>query len=70
MDSSIIILISTAITGLFAVIGLCIRYSFLSKCIKLKFCCFECVRDPENENKEVNNIMNNNHNRNIENIDL
>ena len=65
MNSEIVILLSTVSTGLIALLGLLIRYSFLSKCIKIKCCCCEIERDIKHEisveeHKDTPTQMNNN----------
>lgn len=58
-DSFFFVSIATLIFGS---IGLCVRYSFNSKCTKLKLCCIEILRDVEVEEKiEELNTNNNNH---------
>lgn len=53
MDGQLVVLLSTVSTGIIALLGLLIRYSFLSKCIKIKCCCCEIERDVEGELKEI-----------------
>lgn len=60
MNSEVIILLSTITTGLIALIGLCVRYAFLSKCVRIKCCCCEIQRDIQNEIVEMSNQQNNN----------
>jgi hypothetical protein len=61
MNSEIIIFLSTICTGLLALLGLIIRYSFLSKCIKIKCCCCEIERDIIHEASIQNNNSPNQH---------
>lgn len=63
MNSNEILLLSTISTGLMALIGLCIRYCYLSKCVSVKFCGIEIKRDAIQENKAVEITRNNNHNQ-------
>jgi len=49
MNSEIVVLLSTISTGVLALIGLCVRYGFLSKCIRVKVCCCEYERDIQSE---------------------
>jgi hypothetical protein len=58
MNSEIVVLLSTISTGLIALIGLCIRYAFLSKCIRVKLCCCEFERDIESEMKTTEQHIN------------
>lgn len=51
IDSGIVYLISSLGTGLLVLFGLCIRYSFYSKCVKVKCCCIEIQRDVDDEVK-------------------
>lgn len=55
MNSEVIILLSTIATGLLALMGLCVRYAFLSKCLKIKCCCCEVIREVnlEHVNKQM-----------------
>jgi hypothetical protein len=66
MNSEIIILLSTISTGLLGLFALCVRYAFLSKCVKVKLCnCIEWERDVQIENNIQNVDNNNNNNNNI-----
>jgi len=69
MNTEIIVLLSSISTALIGLFALCVRYSFLSKCVKIKCCCIEIERDIGNEIVEQNigvnnNITNNNSPRN------
>lgn len=58
MNSEIVVLLSTISTGVIALIGLCVRYAFLSKCIRVKLCCCEFQRDIESEMKATEQRIN------------
>lgn len=49
MNSELIVLLSTISTGILALIGLCLRYMYLSKCPRVKLCCVEFERNVEVE---------------------
>jgi hypothetical protein len=58
MNSEIVVLLSTVSTALIALIGLCLRYAFLSKCVRVKMCCCEFQRDVESEMKATEQRIN------------
>jgi len=74
MNSEITVLLSTVSTGVLALLGLCLKYSYYSKCfrIKVSWCGCECERDIHEERDQVvNNLQtptNNNTNNNTNNF--
>jgi hypothetical protein len=72
MNSEIVVLLSTVATGIIALIGLCVRYSFLSKCVVVKVSCcppkIEIHRDIPCEmraSEQNNNLPESPSNRNL-----
>ena len=51
IDAGIIYLSTSLGTGLLVLFGLCVRYSFYSKCVRVKCCCIELERDVNDEYK-------------------
>lgn len=70
ISSEIVILLSTISTGILALCGLVIRYSFLSKCTNFKLCCLSWQRDVKSEVQQNTNLNNPNPNLNNQNINL
>ena len=64
MDTNIIVLLSTISTGFIALMGLIIRYFYLSKCSNVECCCIRWTRDIRAEittnNSNSENIINTN----------
>ena len=52
MNGATIVLISTAVTGVVALLGLSVRYCFLSKCSSMS-CCWGCYKHTRNINAEL-----------------
>ena len=68
ISGEIVILLSTISTGILALCGLIIRYSFLSKCTNFKLCCLSWQRDVKSEVQNNPNInLNNPNNPNLNN---
>ena len=52
MNSETIVLLSTLTTGILALIGVSIRYCYLSKCAVVS-CCFGCYKHERNIEAEL-----------------
>ena len=73
MNSEIIIFLSTVCSLIVGLIGLMVRYCFLSKCNKIRCFCCEIDRDIKHETSisdTNNNLNNNNLNNNLNNNNL
>ena len=70
ISAEVVVLLSTISTGILALIGLCVRYSYLSKCFKVKICCLEYERDikAEQEAQNIKNLSNDNSISNLNNV--